>query len=635
MLVCPECQFENSDDLESCQECGTSLSHRNCPKCGELVSWNIDNCPSCGNFTANVWRGIITLQSSIHPQETDKEISPNIPSLADDYLDREKRYRLLNRNFEELLPQFLVTKVIDSFPLQKSKLDVALKQNPEILEHIAENSGQFSENIKNIPSIALSYLRLEEFYPLIPDVQDSWLMDNHQIILLSDRSNFPLLSDLISAEGLSLIDILYWFDEMLKPWKLLVKVGCCQSLLEVANLRVDEDESFCLQQLYFDPIDRQANLKNLVTTWKTLIANSSYIKHPLILKIFADLDNESITTVDQLHNLIQEIAIEEESSLTSLENSNYLSNQDRDPEEVESYDMPREFNLTNDIEDTPTVVLPMQLLSLTDAASTDIGLQRTHNEDFFGITTEIKKQINTNGKSIKAQGLYIVCDGMGGHDAGEVASAMAVETLQNYFKENWHNEMPDYDTIRDGILLANNRIYEVNKQNQRSGSGRMGTTMTMVLVQNTKVAVAHVGDSRIYRLTRKNGLEKLTLDHEVGQREILRGIEPDIAYARPDAFQLTQALGPRNSDFVEPEINFLEINEDTLLVLCSDGLSDNNLIEDYAEADLLNLISSNSNLDEGVLKLIDLANEYNGHDNISAILIRIKVRPNLQEQVWF
>ena len=90
--------------------------------------------------------------------------------------------------------------------------------------------------------------------------------------------------------------------------------------------------------------------------------------------------------------------------------------------------------------------------------------------------------------------------------------------------------------------------------------------------------IAHVGDSRIYKFTRQEGVVQLTVDHEVGQREIQRGVEPEVAYARPDAFQLTQALGPRDNKLVHPDVDFLELNKDTLLLLCTDGLSDNNMM---------------------------------------------------------
>ena len=108
--------------------------------------------------------------------------------------------------------------------------------------------------------------------------------------------------------------------------------------------------------------------------------------------------------------------------------------------------------------------------------------------------------------------------GWGGHSAGEIASAMAVETLQNYFYAYWQDELPDEATIQEGILLANRTIYQTNLENERSGNGMMGTTLVMALLHDTHLAIAHVGDSRIYRVTRNNGLEQLTQDHEVGQK---------------------------------------------------------------------------------------------------------------------
>ena len=218
---------------------------------------------------------------------------------------------------------------------------------------------------------------------------------------------------------------------------------------------------------------------------------------------------------------------------------------------------------------------------------------------------------------------------MGGHAAGEVASAAAGEALQVYFQEHWSDELPDEAMIHEAIVAANHVIYEQNQADASEGSRRMGTTLVMLLVQDTKVAIAHVGDSRIYRFSRRQGLEQLTVDHEVGQREIARGVAPDVAYARPDAYQLTQALGPRDQDFIRPDIQFMEMNEDSLFILGSDGLTDNDLIETYCESHIEPLISTNANLDEGVYNLIELANQVNGHDNITVLVVRVKLRPKL------
>ena len=122
----------------------------------------------------------------------------------------------------------------------------------------------------------------------------------------------------------------------------------------------------------------------------------------------------------------------------------------------------------------------------------------------------------------------------------------------------------------------------------------------------------------------------MTLDHEVGQREINWGIEPSLAYARPDAYQLTQALGPRHQNDIKPSISYHDIAEDTLFLLCSDGLSDNDFLEHHETSHIAPMLSSKSNLEARLADLIDLANEHNGHDNITAIVTRLKLKPDMK-----
>ena len=282
-------------------------------------------------------------------------------------------------------------------------------------------------------------------------------------------------------------------------------------------------------------------------------------------------------------------------------------------------------------EDMLTATFSMEIADLEQAMVTDNGKQRDHNEDYYGVDTSLAHRENPDRRSVDIKGLHIVCDGMGGHSAGEVASMMAVETLINYFEQHWHDQIPDESKISEGILLANQTIYNTNMENNRSGSGMMGTTLVMSLLQNTSCAIAHIGDSRIYLITQARGLEQLTQDHEVGQREINRGVEPEIAYGRPDSYQLTQALGPRDSKFIRPEIEFLELDEDCLILLCSDGLSDNEFLEKHWQSFLQPLMNNNTNLQSGLYDLIDMANQHNGHDNITGELLRIKLQPNFEE----
>ena len=201
-------------------------------------------------------------------------------------------------------------------------------------------------------------------------------------------------------------------------------------------------------------------------------------------------------------------------------------------------------DISGKTDDLPTIVLSMQLSSLEDAGRTDVGRQRHHNEDYFGIETKIDKLELPKNRILQARGLYILCDGMGGHAGGEIASELAVNTLRQYFQEHWiDNQLPTEDSIREAVYLANQAIYELNQQDARSGVGRMGTTLVMLLIQDTQAAVAHVGDSRLYRLTRKRGLEQVTVDHEVGQREITRGVEAEHSLCPSRCLSTDPSLG--------------------------------------------------------------------------------------------
>lgn len=302
------------------------------------------------------------------------------------------------------------------------------------------------------------------------------------------------------------------------------------------------------------------------------------------------------------------------------------------PEDVLGSEDTAPAELVEDAEenlDLPTMVLPMKIVRLDEAGLTHVGRQRDHNEDFFFAQSDLTKLEGPLGSTLNVKGLYVLCDGMGGHASGEVASSLAVKTLQTYFADNPINNLPDDVALSEAVAAANQAIYEINQQDDRSGHSRMGTTLVLLLIQNDRVAVAHVGDSRLYSYTRRHGLKQVTVDHEVGQREIQRGVEPAIAYARPDAYQLTQALGPRSCSDLRPGISFLNVAEDTLFILCSDGLSDNDLLEQHCATHIEPLLKSQSDLEEGVKRLIQLANEHNGHDNITAVLVRLKLRPNM------
>jgi len=276
--------------------------------------------------------------------------------------------------------------------------------------------------------------------------------------------------------------------------------------------------------------------------------------------------------------------------------------------------------------DRPTAAaspaLPPVTAGLAAAGYSDAGPQRENNEDCYGVFCRWQKtETLAAGEQHQAQGFFVVCDGMGGHAGGEVASALAVESLAQQFQPFWDKGMPGPGTLRDIVLAANQVIYQQNEAELRQDYGRMGTTLVLLVMVNHQAAVVHVGDSRIYRVT-ANALEQLTRDHEVAEQLIDRGVDPMTARMRPDAHQLTQALGPFESDRIVPTVDFFEVTEPSLFVLCSDGVCDYDLIEQHWKHALLPYLSPHTNLRTGAKELVELANQFNGHDNATAVLVR-------------
>lgn len=620
MLICPQCKSENPDNNKFCQKCGTSLTYKICPQCSSKVAFSQNSCDNCGTKTGLVWWAIISKTQEQIPASTTIEANSDVsnsPLTVGLYIDDQQRYQVLEP-LPPPAPKEIQCKVLDCQPLQISLLKADTTNTVEIGE------------------TAQTYLTLRsQLGEVIPTLHDAWQQDGRQVILLSDRTLERHLLQLWQDNSTTALHINQLLQAMTELWVALTPCNACRSLLELSNLRVNALGTLALQRLYFDETVSgsivQVNLQELGKVWQHLFGESQRTKVGAMVELLAQMQAGEIQTVAKLQSLLDAIAnqlLSPSPSLFPLPKAQEISPTavDIDLSTVIQFDKPSPNVMQTD--DTPTIVLPMQLIGLEDAGLTDVGGQRQHNEDCFGIETAVNKLEFPRGKNVQARGLYILCDGMGGHAGGEVASSMAVKTLQQYFQENWLGaQLPSEEVIREAVQLANKVIYDANQQDARSGVGRMGTTLVMVLLQDNQVAVAHVGDSRLYRLNRKLGLEQVTLDHEVGQREILRGIDPGLAYARPDAYQLTQALGPRDENYVNPDVQFLELNEDTLFILASDGLSDNNLVEQYWQSHLEPLLSSSSNLEQGVNALIDLANQYNGHDNITAVVVRAKVAP--------
>ncbi|MBW4624100.1 MAG: serine/threonine phosphatase [Brasilonema octagenarum HA4186-MV1] len=652
MLICPQCKFENPNANKFCQSCGASLTHKVCPECGTHLALNARECDNCGAACGSVLWAIITKEETL-PVDEDKEdfassSSFSSPFSPGSYLDSQNRYQLLEPlpALQEIaLNTEVCVRVLDCQPYQVSLLEVMLTNQQKGL--VMESVG-----VDKIPSLAKPYIALRSWCHLgIAPIHDAWQQDDIQVVVIEDRSNWQELLHLWEDDSLSSLQIVHFFSQMTQLWSVLEKAECRQSLLELSNIRVDENLSLALQRLYIDSPDYTAvqssedteatlpvatvaqpiTIQDLGGVWHALFRQSQRTQFGSVLNLLSELEQGNIQTLAQLQSSLEDIVSELQGNSTSVSIPSTFPKSNAAPTVLQLDDQQDETKFKSD--DKSTVTQHMQLISLENAGLTNVGRQRDHNEDYFGIDTKVYKLESPNSQTLQARGLYILCDGMGGHAAGEVASALAVKSLCEYFQTHWtSNQLPTEDNIRAAVRLTNQAIFNVNQQDARSGVGRMGTTLVMVLIQDTQVAVAHVGDSRLYRVTRKTGLEQVTLDHEVGQREISRGVERSVAYSRSDAYQLTQALGPRDEQSIIPDIQFFDINEDTLFVLASDGLSDNDLLTLHGQNYLAPLLSHSANLESGVQALIDLANHYNGHDNITAILIRARVHPSIKQQ---
>ncbi len=560
------------------------------------------------------------------------------PLVPTTYLDPQCNYRLLDPVALQLLKpgDSSQVRVIDRQPFCNTLLEILMEQEPVTLDNPADvaqlaqtdSTGASAAkpiaayrqwqfwNTHGIPKVAQAYIALQVSLPgTVPTIRDSWSHDGKAVTIVEDRSNWQQLAANWNDPQIPSSQTIYWLDSTLKLWVALEPWQMRQSLLETANLLLDEDARICFQRLHPEPVDRQLQLADLARMWKQLFdrfpiheVESHRPASSALANLLQSIQSGEVERVEDVRSRLQQIAYELEPKQLSAPLQSPASADLSSPQEA------------------PTISLAQKLIDLEDAAATHTGKKRDHNEDCYGMVSRVDRQNSPKGNNISARGVYILCDGMGGHEGGEIASAMTVDILRDYFATRWNGDiLPDEQTIREGIVAANEAVFEINQKKSAHGSGRMGTTLVLVLVQDRNIAVAHVGDSRCYGITPTQGLIQLTLDHEVGQQQILRGVEPDIAYGRPDSYQLTQAIGPRDRNYIAPDIRFFELQENTLIVLASDGLTDNQLLENYWLTNVAPLLSPNANLQDGVDRLIDFANEYNGHDNITALVVRAKL----------
>ncbi|MEZ4265036.1 MAG: Stp1/IreP family PP2C-type Ser/Thr phosphatase [Myxococcota bacterium] len=267
----------------------------------------------------------------------------------------------------------------------------------------------------------------------------------------------------------------------------------------------------------------------------------------------------------------------------------------------------------------PTTKHGGAMQKLTPFALTDVGRKRDHNEDAYVVAEEYE--------------LYVVCDGMGGHASGEVASRLTAEHMVGFFQEHaaTPQERLPYKArgansraeamLSNAVQYANDRVYvEGMKDSKLEG---MGTTLVAMLAQRDTFVLAHVGDSRIYRWRAGGELEQITRDHSLLNHKIDSGeltTAEEISNFKQGNI-IVRAVGLK--DYVEPEVQTVPRRPEDVFLLCSDGLSD--MVDDWSMQNVLEVNSDD--LQEAAGCLVRMANDRGGKDNITVMLVRVDDEP--------
>ena len=439
------------------------------------------------------------------------------------------------------------------------------------------------------------YLQLFPCYPHVPQVYSllngtkAWLLDLGTVPvdesgnLVYPQQLIPRIGDLWS-NGSSLQQ-LNWLWQITKLWKPLLSKNVASTLLEADLIGIN---GLVLQLLQLNPDgEHQPSLKELGNLWSRWAKTAQPNVRSFIEQLAARLETGAINQASQI------IAVLDLAIAHCRKSHQY------------SY----------------------QTYALSDS-----GPSRTNNEDAAYPTQGHPKDTIHNSENT----LALVCDGVGGHDGGEIASTETVEYLQSKISQLIRQQYSSgkiLSKIAQYINEANDIISKRNDSEQRQERQRMGTTLVMAFARAQEMYLGHVGDSRIYWIT-GNSCHQITVDDDLASREVRLGYalyRDSLQY--PSAGALIQALGMRDSAALHPNLQRYIIDDDCIFLLCTDGLSDFDRVEQQWRKIVLPVLNGKQDLVSAAKNLIALANEKNGHDNVTVALVHCQVKPLADEEV--
>ncbi|MCA2654604.1 PP2C family serine/threonine-protein phosphatase [Microcystis sp. M061S2] len=445
------------------------------------------------------------------------------------------------------------------------------------------------------PSWISLYLKLLPFHLHIPQVygyipspderlnMDIWLLE-YGTIPLDETGEliYPELLPTLAEVWSQASDLrqIHWLWQMAKLWHPLQKKAVVSSLLNPFLTRVNNQ---LLQLLELSKDEAAApNLRDLGALWAGLMPTAAANIQDFLASLTQELESGDL---DRPESLI---------AILDYALQHYGAGQER------SYEI---------------------------FTCTDTGPLREHNED--ACYPPANQAITlTNGQNP----LAIVCDGIGGQEGGEIAAQLAIETLPREINPSPTSDIEIYPdsyslVLEQAIRVTNDLISQRNDQESRQDRRRMGTTLVMAFAQAQEMYAAHVGDSRIYWIT-AHSCHQVTVDDDLASREVKLGYllyRDAIQY--PNAGALVQALGMSSATNLYPTVQRLIVDQDCVFLLCSDGLSDYDRVEQYWDSEIVPLLRGEKNVTAVGESLLQLANQKNGHDNSTIALVYCRVVP--------
>ncbi len=446
------------------------------------------------------------------------------------------------------------------------------------------------ETKSEIPEALAPYLKLSPYKLHIPQVyglsqesvphtQEIWLLEEVPIYSggTGASAEGQLMPELVSAwQTAPALRQLNWLWQMAQLWQPLSKQGVTSTLLTPGMLRV-EGSLVRLLDLQSDETSTPT-LQELGQLWSQWVNDAQPTVTNFLKQLCQQLTTNQVGTSEQLVELLNEGMAQ----CGLAESTTYQI-----------------------------------------ATRSDTGPKRRRNEDACYPPNGTAVAVTTG------MGVAIVCDGIGGHEGGDIASNLAIDTIRQRIDNLSQTSNCNPNTLsrelEEATCQANDMISERNDHEQRYDRQRMGTTLVMALAEGHQIYLTHVGDSRAYRVTR-TGCHQLTLDDDLASREVRLGyaIYRD-ALQQPTSGSLVQALGMGSSKILHPTVQRFVVDEDCVFLLCSDGLSDLDRVEQYWEREIIPILDRQIDLATAASQLVQLGNSLNGHDNVTVALIYCQV----------